>query len=940
MTTIVRDNERSHAIDLISLINTISMRYRYNLQIKKAGGERTISTKTPVLGDKVCEDETPYYVQKKKVMFPDVVLYGDLQKTEILQGWELKLPDTLITDETFIKDAQRKALALGLNSFFIWNFTSGVLYVKNSNGQFEIIKQWNDTNHIKNRIDVETYRDDWEKEIEKIIIDINGFFLEGKLKGSLLSKVISDTIISALILKNKKLVANELKICSTRNTVINAYIEQWWKEVENEYIKDENDKYNAYAKIIILNWTTRIIFAHLIKKYHNYARMVEKLSISMSLDDANDIFKKITAECDFYSIFSEIPYNTNIPVSTWIELIELNTFLEENDVDEIEQSTLQQILEITVATSKREFSGQYTTPSVLAEILAKVTITNLSGNIIDPCCGTGSISKESLIYKKEYLGMEQAVSTTWASDKYSYPLQVANISLTSPESINIPNRIFQQNALNLHQLNDVKIVNPSDGCLMTINVPKFDAVLSNLPFISFEIIRDDDKDIINTIISDVIEKTGCNLSKKSDIYCFLIFTLYKTMSERGRAGFISSNSWLGTMWGKDFYKALNFYYHVEQIHISGKGKWFNNAQVVTTMFILNKKTNISAPNGNDNTSFYIWKKSLAEIKENKEILDCIVNSSLLRKNLDFKNLNISDYRYNEIINILDLNISLNALFHKVSWLNEISSCLVPINKIFDVIRGERRGWDRMFYPEEGHGIDAIYIKRVLKNARSVKKLIAEADNDAFCCDKSIEELKEKNHLGTLNWIAKFKSGVNNIGKPLIQSLARNDMYWYEMKTNSTAEIFTMMNPDKRLFFARFDEPTFINQRLIGLRKTDEYADIELNHALLNSILGMFYIEAVGFGRGLGALDINKDSVSKAFMLDPHKVNDSDRILILEKFETLLAREVKTTKEELESEDRKIFDRIVLRAFNIEAYYENIKTSLISMQDARLSVKEK
>ena len=110
MPTIVRDNERSYAIDLISQINDLSQ--RYTLQIKKAGGERTIST------------------SRNGRMFPDVVLYGDAERTRIIQGWELKLPDTLITDENFIKDAQRKAISLGLNSCFIWNFTAGALYIK------------------------------------------------------------------------------------------------------------------------------------------------------------------------------------------------------------------------------------------------------------------------------------------------------------------------------------------------------------------------------------------------------------------------------------------------------------------------------------------------------------------------------------------------------------------------------------------------------------------------------------------------------------------------------------------------------------------------------------------------------------------------------------------------------------------------------------------
>lgn len=936
MNTIIRDNERSHAIDLISQINNITT--KFSLQIKKAGGERTISTIVSSQAPVVQENSFEYANSKRKTMFPDVVLYGDNQKTRILQGWELKLPDTLITDETFIKDAQRKAVALGLNSCFIWNFTSGVLYIKNDNGSFDIAKQWTNTNHIKTRSDVELYRSDWEREIERIILEINDFFTNGELKGANLGEIISDTVVATLVSRNKELVADSIKSYATSNTIANAYIEQWWKEVEREYSKDETDKYNAYSKIVILNWTNRIVFAHLIKKYHNDARKVLDISDTTSVAEANDIFNEVTRTCDFYSIFSEVKYNTNIPQTTWFELVDLNGFLSENGIEEIEQASLQTILEGTVSTAKRELAGQYTTPSTLAELLAKITITNLNGNVIDPCCGTGSIPKETLNYKKSRISKELSVNTVWAADKYKYPLQIANISLTSPETINIPNKVFQQNALNLSERGNVEIVNPTDGTLMDIEIPKFDAVLSNLPFIPFEIIMDDDKRLINTTIEEINDNTGITLSLKSDIYCFLMFSLHKILNDDGRAGFIISNSWLGTVWGKEFYKALNHYYHVEQIHISGNGRWFDNAQVVTTIIVLNKKQTISAPDEQLSTLFYSWGKSLSEIKANNDIKQCIINSTLLKINNDNTVLKQGEYTYKNISHILDMNVSLNAFFHNIEWLSEITTCLIPINQVFNVIRGERRGWDDMFYPESGHGIEKTYIRRVLKNARNVTSLIAEPDNDAFCCSYSLTQLEANTSNGALRWIKKFENVVNGTGKPLPDVLAKRNMHWYEMKDTSTTEIFTMMNPDKRLFFAKFNEPTFINQRLIGLRKKVEYADIDLNHALLNSILGMFYIEAVGFGRGLGALDINKDSINNAFMLNPKMVSDDDRTRIIECFNPILEREIKSTQEELGQEDREIFDKAVFKAFGIEDYYERVKKSLISMQASRLSVR--
>ena len=100
--TIIRKNERSWAIDMIAHINSFCK--DKDLVIKRAGGENTVSTDA-------------------NTMFPDLILYGDKSQSLILQGWEIKMPDVPIEDETNIKDAQRKANSLNLNSCLIWNFT-------------------------------------------------------------------------------------------------------------------------------------------------------------------------------------------------------------------------------------------------------------------------------------------------------------------------------------------------------------------------------------------------------------------------------------------------------------------------------------------------------------------------------------------------------------------------------------------------------------------------------------------------------------------------------------------------------------------------------------------------------------------------------------------------------------------------------------------------
>jgi hypothetical protein len=562
----------------------------------------------------------------------------------------------------------------------------------------------------------------------------------------------------------------------------------------------------------------------------------------------------------------------------------------------------------------------------------------LNKHCMDPCCGTGSIPQNIINQKKARLDISTAVNTTWASDKYEYPLQVANISLTSLETINEPIQIFKHNVLNIISGENIEIVNPINGELINVEIPKLGAVISNLPFIPFESIQDDDLQLVNKILSDVITNTGISLSSRSDLYCFIIFSLHKLLESSGRIGVITSNSWLGTAWGKDFFNALNRYFTVNQIHISGQGRWFLNAQVVTVILILTKKDTVSVPQEDTCTSFCKWNKSLSEINNNQDITETLVNSSLLDKELDVSIMSINKYSYRQISELINLSVSLNALFHGINWVTSIKNKLIPISEVFRVLRGERRGWDPLFYPSQNHGIEASFIKPVLLNTRGISRLFTKAENDAFCCSYTMDELLQQDLTGALNWIHRFETTVNEKGKPLPQVLRRTNMHWYEMRDTSTADICTTMNPDQRLFYSRFEEPTFINQRLIGLKRKEDYPDIQLNHALLNSIIGMFFIEAIGFGRGLGALDINKDSINRAFMLDPNQVTDENRKLILEKFSIMCTRDIQNTIDELKQKDRLEFDLAVLRSFGIDNLYDDIKKSLMSLQQARLSVR--
>ena len=283
-----------------------------------------------------------------------------------------------------------------------------------------------------------------------------------------------------------------------------------------------------------------------------------------------------------------------------------------------------------------------------------------------------------------------------------------------------------------------------------------------------------------------------------------------------------------------------------------------------------------------------------------------------------------------------MNVSLNSLFYNIDWLPKIKGKLCPITDLFDVFRGMKTAQDEIFYLKTGKEVDAPYIGNVLKSAKKVKTLNATADTKAFVCSKSKKELQSLGHKKTLAWISKFEGNLN-------KSMPNKDTFWNNIADgtfsgSSDIRLFTGMNPEQRIFYGLLDKPAKINQRAIGFIPHTN-VNLELCHALLNSIIGVFYTEAVGFPKGLGALDNCSKNVEKMYMLNPSLLSDTDVKLILAAFQPLLKRDIMTTQQEYAQSDRLAFETVVADCFGYTQYFNQIKDCVLEMQRVRLSVKK-
>ena len=183
----------------------------------------------------------------------------------------------------------------------------------------------------------------------------------------------------------------------------------------------------------------------------------------------------------------------------------------------------------------------------------------------------------------------------------------------------------------------------------------------------------------------------------------------------------------------------------------------------------------------------------------------------------------------------------------------------------------------------------------------------------------------------------FQGQVNETGKPLPKVLTRSGMQWYEMSSSTLADLVASINYGERLFIAKMKERSFVNQRLTRFTRKDPRTDIDLCHALLNSIVSLWFLEALGFGRGLGALDLSSTKLKVGLhMLDPQSLSANQVTVIKEKFAPLLQRPVLPILHELEAADRLAFETEVLNAFGLASRAQNVIESLKELFSIRMA----
>ena len=918
-------NERAWGIQIISEINQIVSSGTVRYSIKRAGGEfGTAQTGASTL-------------------FPDVLLFGDVAESLIIQGWELKMPETDIADVKLISNAREKARRMQTGSFLVWNGRTAVLYVEKMPNEWDELARWNDA-EIKTRDDLRRKPEVWKATLRSILMKIDEWSIKGVAAGRTKTVEQLDFLTNSALITVRDSIEGALRKEYARSRVFRTSIDSWWLSVRDEHPEvdegDANGALSVRAIEVSYHWVFRTLFVHYMKTFEHEAHGIDSISETSAPKDFDDFCEKLSMRHDFALLLRPRHDLPEIPAPAWCAIVSFNRILSSVCISSLSQPELHAIVQQLQSRERMKALGQFPTPKRLADLLARLVVDDAENDtMLDPCCGTGTLAR-AIMDERHRLGVSESVSyrTTWASDRFRAPLQFATLALSSGNNMDEVIRVFQRDALLLKVGDKIEFCDPKTGSTVKEALPLFSTIVVNPPFIRFENWKKAYSDEDDTL--DKVSQLP--IDRRSDFLVPVVLHLAEMLKPDGILGLVLPNSWLGADWARAFRREVVKRYKILEVVGSLRGRWFPDAKIVTNLVVLRKRSSTkNAANdsmGDKPVSFALAKKGIADWSDGY-IGRIATEIAASAGDIDDGDLMLRRQSIEDLALVDELGLSWTAGFASLGWLRDIRSKLVFVRELFDVARGERRGWDKMFFPsaEDAASIEDRFLAPVVKSASSVATMLAAPDGVAFCCGEAKDELTRRNCVGALKWIDRFERGLNESGRPLPEVLARPNQRWYEMSASTRADIAVSINPGERLFFMRMRAPTFVNQRLIRFSRKRSSVDLELCHALLCSFVGCFFLEAFGFGRGEGVLDLNATKLRTYLpMLNPELLSQGEKKLVKAAFRPLISRQVINFSDECTRSDRINFEHAVLRAFGCESQYGKVLAAVKTLHELRLA----
>lgn len=922
-----------------------------------------------------------------KTLFPDILLFIDKISGLIFNGWELKFPDTPVDDEEMLLNALEKAKNLKSHSFVTWNGAEAVIWgipeERYDLSSLFVIKRYDKDPSINKREDLalkrnfDRHENDLKNRAIEILHDLQNLYINGDLKPAI---NISDDVIIAIKQAAIAIIPQFTQVIKqTYGSDLNFRSEyKDWKRYESATLRilesssrrpEDVDEYEVLAQFTFYNLIGKILFYLVLSE--NLPQRLQSFDDEECIEDIksylNYYFEQARA-IDYQAIFRPyftdcISYSETVSICLKQLLMQLGKY----DFRVLPASVVGHILENLVPNSEKQKFGQYFTPECLANLVAFPVVQRNTDILLDPTSGTGSFLSSFYNILQFYHNNNHAdlLKQIWGNDISHFPAILSVINLYKQDVTDKENfpRIIRGDFFNLNVGSIEIFPDPVDSTKqIEVQIPQFDGIASNLPFIQQEDIPNDK---LSAFFRQEFQETqraflkddSFSINERSDYFTYCIYHATKFLRKGGILSVITSNAWLGKAYGLEFKRFLLDNYNIKYVVRSNAEHWFTTSQVSTIFFVLEKKEEHSSTKfvtlNFRLSEFFNMVDTQARIQQIEKLYDTIDECEFNDEIWEANNIFPSVYNKRDgsvTVSVVSYNILEESLARRDNWqsffiapnvlegLQSVFTNYYPT--IINCFRGERTGWDKMFVVPNNTktSINPTYLLPYIKGPIQLSSIFFDGDYKSrlFVCATEEKKLDK----GTYAWIKKFENVRNKKGTKTIKEANKGHKpYWYSLRPHS-ANILTLINPHKRHFFAYCKQDAIFGQRLTGI-KVNNPADTELIAALLNSTVSYLVLEMKGTSRHLGALDLNADFFKEMSFFDPTLLSGEQRKKIVKAFKPLQKRRVLNVDEEILQADRRKLDETIFRAYKLPLeLLDTLLEILVQMVDDRVSLVER
>ena len=547
----------------------------------------------------------------------------------------------------------------------------------------------------------------------------------------------------------------------------------------------------------------------------------------------------------------------------------LNDFIEElgtYNLAKIQSDVIGRVYEGLILGGERHRLGQYYTPPPIVELIVEMCIRSPNYKVLDPGCGSGSflvkayhklkdLKKKENPFRGDAELHKELLNQVYGIDINPFPAQLSSINLA------VRNLKVRSENINL-VVSDFFKIKPG----MPPLPPEFDVVVTNPPYTRQEEMEYKGK--IRDIALTYSDGSKIDIDARAGIYAYFFTHSTKFLKNRGRTGYITSNSWLDVKFGEGLKEFFLDHFKIEFI-IEHDAGVFETPVVDTCITILEKADGESLKQARDENVV-----KFVRVKKPMNIVDILDFIRTISVNHEDDKIKVVMTKQRELTSKEKWGKYLRApsIYFKIVQHPNVTL----LNKVADVNYGIKTGANEFFILDKEKrdiwGIKEEYLKPVINSLKDAK-CIEFSQRDVSKHVLMVHDDKEK--LTDENVLEYIKFGEEK-GYPKRPSISGRKT-WYDLGEKTAAPILFSEKLRRRVFFIWNKSGALAGKNLLEIRpKSKKLEDIVVLLGVLNSTLSILSVELQGRLYGGGMLDLQVYELAQLPILDPNRLKDDEK----------------------------------------------------------------